>query len=188
MSSKKTHEQFLLELYNVNQDVDILSKYINSKTYLKCRCKLCGHIYDSLPSNLLKGYKCKLCFGSVKKTQDEFEECVHNIFPHLEVRGEYMGARFHIPMHCNICGGDWNPKATHILSGHGCPYCAGKAFLLGFNDMWTTAPEVAKLLVNPEDGYKYTKNSSEKTYFQCPNCGDISFKRISNVYYQGLCC
>ncbi len=123
-----------------------------------------------------------------KKTQEEFENCVRILLPNAEVRGEYKGARFKVPMHCNICGGDWNPKATHILSGHGCPYCAGKTFLLGFNDMWTTAPETAKLLVDPEDGYKYTKNSSEKVYFRCPDCGDISFKRISNVYHQGLCC
>lgn len=123
-----------------------------------------------------------------KKTQDEFEECVRNIFSNLEVRGQYMGARFKVPMHCNVCDGNWEPKATHVLSGHGCPFCGGRALLVGFNDVWTTAPEVAKMLVDPEDGYKHTRNSSEKVYFQCPNCGDICFKRMSNVYYQGLCC
>lgn len=188
MGKKKTHEEFLLELYDINPDVDILGEYVDSKTHLKCRCKLCKTIYDSTPSNLLQGYKCKICFGSVKKTQEEFEACVKQLFPNIEVRGEYRAARFKVSMHCNVCGGDWNPKATHILSGHGCPYCSGKAFLLGFNDVWTTAPEIAKLLVNPEDGYRYTKNSSEKVYFRCPDCGDVSFKRISNVYYQGLCC
>ncbi len=123
-----------------------------------------------------------------KKTQEEFEACVKNLFPDIEVRGEYKAARFKVAMHCNICGGDWEPKATHVLSGHGCPYCAGRTRLIGFNDMWTTAPEMAKLLVNPEDGYKHTKSSEHKVYFKCPDCGDISFKRISNVYHQGLCC
>lgn len=123
-----------------------------------------------------------------KKTQENFEVDVLNIFPNLEVRGEYKGARFKIPMHCNICGGDWNPKATHVLSGHGCPYCAGRAVLIGFNDIWTTAPEMAKLLVDSEDGHKYTKGSEQKVYFRCPDCGDISFKRIRNVCHQGLCC
>lgn len=188
MSRKKTHEQFLSELYDVNPHVDILSEYVDSSTRLKCRCKLCGHIYDSTPSNLLRGYRCKLCFGSVKKTQEEFEACVKNLFPNVEVRGEYKGARFKVPMHCNVCGGNWDPKATHVLSGHGCPFCAGRAVLAGFNDMWTTAPEMAKMLVDPNDGYKYTRNSGEKAHFRCPDCGDVSFKTISNVYYQGLCC
>ena len=185
---KKTHEQFLLELHNINPDVEILSKYVDSKTHLKCRCKLCGYTYDSTPSNLLHGYRCKRCFGSIKKTQEEFEECVHKLFPNLEVIGEYKAARFKVLMHCNVCGGDWEPKATHVLSGHGCPYCAGRTCLSDFNDMWTTAPEIAKLLVDPEYGYKYTKSSERKVYFRCPDCGDISFKRISNVYHQGLCC
>lgn len=123
-----------------------------------------------------------------KKTQEEFEQCVREIFPNLEVGGRYVAARFKVPMHCNVCGGNWEPKATHILSGHGCPFCSGRALLVGFNDVWTTSPEVAKMLVNPEDGYKYTRNSMEKVCFQCPDCGDISFKRISNVYHQGLCC
>jgi hypothetical protein len=123
-----------------------------------------------------------------KKTQEEFEVCVRNIFPHFEVRGVYMGARFKILMHCHICKGNWNAKATHILSGHGCPYCTGKSVLRGFNDMWTTAPEVARLLANPEDGYKYTRSSQEKVAFRCPDCGDISCKRISNVYHQGWHC
>ena len=185
---KKTNDEFLLELHNINPDVDILSEYVDSKTHLKCRCKLCGTKYDSTPNNLLRGYKCRVCFGSVKKTQEEFETCVRKLFPNIEVRGEYKAARLKVPMHCNVCGGDWSPKATHVLSGHGCPYCGGRAFLLGFNDMWTTVPETAKLLVNPEDGYKYTKNSGEKAYFRCPDCGDVSFKRISNVCHQGLCC
>lgn len=123
-----------------------------------------------------------------RKTQEEFEECVRSIFPNLEVRGQYMGARFKVLMHCNVCNGNWEPKATHVLSGHGCPFCGGRSLLVGFNDVWITAPEVAKMLVDPEDGYKHTRNSSEKAYFQCPDCGDVSFKRISNVYYQGLCC
>lgn len=188
MSRKKTHEQFLLELHDVNPDVDILSKYVNVKTYLKCRCKRCGYLYDSTPYNLLRGCRCKLCSGNIKKTQEEFEECVRKLFPDLEVRGQYIAARFKVPMHCNVCGGNWNPKATHVLSGHGCPFCGGRALLVGFNDLWTTAPEVAKILVDPNDGYKYTKNSEKKVHFKCPDCGDISFKRIGNVYYQGLSC
>lgn len=43
-------------------------------------------------------------------------------------------------------------------------YCcpAPRKILIGFNDMWATNLDVAKLLANPEDGYKYTQYSNKK--------------------------
>jgi len=57
------------------------------------------------------------------------------------------------------------------------------------NNMWITNPEQAKLLLNPEDGYKYTQCSGKKVDWKCPNCGNIiKNKRISDVHHHGLSC
>ena len=61
--------------------------------------------------------------------------------------------------------------------------------MIGYNDMWTTVPEVAKLLINHEDGYKYTKSSNKKVDWKCPECGNIiKNKTINNVAIFGLSC
>lgn len=54
--------------------------------------------------------------------------------------------------------------------------------------MWTTRPEIAMLLTNPDDGYKYTFSSNEKTWFNCPDCGTPSLKRICNVVHHNFGC
>ncbi|RKJ64258.1 hypothetical protein D7X33_25720 [Butyricicoccus sp. 1XD8-22] len=46
--------------------------------------------------------------------------------------------------------------------------------------MWTTNPELAKLLVNPEDGYKYTQSGSQRVNWKCPTCGEIIEDRSIN--------
>lgn len=54
----------------------------------------------------------------------------------------------------------------------GCPICSGRRVLKGFNDLWTTHPEIAVRLKNSEDGYKYNAGSNVKLEWVCPDCGD----------------
>lgn len=71
----------------------------------------------------------------------------------------------------------------------GCPYCSNKKVLVGYNDIWTTNPEIAKLLHISEDGYKYTFGSSAKVDWVCSNCSSvISNKAISSIRYYGIKC
>ena len=71
----------------------------------------------------------------------------------------------------------------------GCPVCCGEVIMNGINDMWTTNPELAKLLADPEDGYKFAQCSNVKVDWKCPNCGCIiKNKDISKIYLRGLSC
>jgi hypothetical protein len=51
--------------------------------------------------------------------------------------------------------------------GSGCPYCANKKVFVGFNDLWTTEPEICQELLDPKDGYKYTRRSGVKLDWKC---------------------
>lgn len=88
------------------------------------------------------------------------------------------------------CGHEWESVIITRANGVGCPYCASNPKVLkGFNDMWTTNPELASLLANPEDGYKYTQSSNKKADWRCPNCEDIiKNKVIGNINIRGLSC
>jgi len=77
----------------------------------------------------------------------------------------------------------------NLTKGKGCPVCYGRTTLKGINDLWTTNPEIAKLLANPEDGYKYSKGSGVRVNWICPNCNNIIKNiRINNVVHKGLFC
>lgn len=60
-NKRKTHEQFTSEMYNINPNINIISKYIVSNSDIQCSCKICGHIWAAKPYNLLSGTGCPKC-------------------------------------------------------------------------------------------------------------------------------
>ena len=58
-----------------------------------------------------------------------------------------------------------------ILMGNGCPFCANKKVLKGYNDYCTTHPEEAVLLKNPKEGETFLYGTRKKRVYICPDCG-----------------
>src|ERR1035437_4433913 len=110
-----------------------------------------------------------------RKTHEEFVEEMKIINPEIEILGQYVLANKSIEVKCSNCSGIWSPIANSLFVGQGCPYCCPtpRKVVIGLNDMWTTNSELAQLLLNSDDGYKYTKSSSIKINWKCPECGNI---------------
>lgn len=90
---------------------------------------------------------------------------------------------------CLIDGYESTKSEFDIKRGSGCPVCNGHKVKIGYNDLCTTHPELSKLLLNIEDGYKYTKGSDKKVYWKCPKCNNVMNISISSVVYQqGISC
>ena len=106
----------------------------------------------------------------------------------FKIVGTYKGSNKPIECYCNIHNITWTPVPNDLWKGSRCPYCAGRYILVGFNDMWTTRPDVASMLQNPEDGYRYTAFSNQKAWFICKDCKFPNYKRINNVSALGVCC
>lgn len=68
--------------------------------------------------------------------------------------------------------------------GYGCSCCSGQKVVKGINDMWTTDPELASLLLNKEDGYTVTKASGKKLDWKCPTCGLPILKKVCNQIHR----
>lgn len=60
-----------------------------------------------------------------KKTHDEYIAEVANKNPNIEVVGEYINAHTKIKHRCKIDEYEWHATPNKILSGKGCPRCAG---------------------------------------------------------------
>ena len=93
-------------------------------------------------------------------------------------------------LHCKcFLGHTWAVTPAHLLhDGYGCPFCYGNAIWKGFNDLWTVRADVAELLKNPDDGYRFGQYSNQKTEFVCPKCNCIVIKSVDSVSRQGLSC
>lgn len=63
------------------------------------------------------------------------------------------------------------PKAR--AHGEGCPYCAGKKILTGFNDLKSQYPELAEEWSDKNELHSdmVTTGSSKKVWWKCHICG-----------------
>ena len=124
-------------------------------------------------------------------TQCEYDEKLKSKTSQIIRIDPYINGETPTKHKCLRCGYEWNPQPRRFNNTCICPNCdkygVGK-LIVGKNDLWTTRPDVANLLLNKDDGYKYFKTSKEKLKFVCPDCGNIMLKSISNVCEHGLSC
>lgn len=57
-SLKRTHEEFISEMFLINLNIEIIGTYKNARTKLLVRCKICGREWEITPSDLLNGVSC----------------------------------------------------------------------------------------------------------------------------------
>lgn len=124
---------------------------------------------------------------SKKLTNEEFRQKLYQNNPKTKTNDLYNGYRSRMNFYCDL-GHVWDELAGNALAGYGCPYCSNKRVLAGFNDIWTTDPDVARLLSNPQDGYMYTRGSEVKLDFICKNCGFVSKHTVNNAIKYGASC
>ena len=125
---KKSHENFICELKELTPNIDIIGKYQLSHTKIHCKCRICGHEWNAIPSSLLSGHGCPecgkiKCANSRRKSCEKFVEEMQVVNPSIEIVGEYIKDSEKIQCKCLLCGSMWKSKPTHLLQGHGCPNC-----------------------------------------------------------------
>lgn len=125
MARKKTHDEFVSEVFNLAGDeYEIMDKYINSQTYLKFFHKKCGKEFKMIPNAFLRGRRCPHCFGNKRKTTEEFKQEVFDLVgEEYEVIGEYRNTNTLIKMRHNACGGIYEVRPRAFLRGARCSRC-----------------------------------------------------------------
>ena len=64
ISKVKTNTQFINEIKILTSNIEILDKYINNYTKIKCKCLVHDHVWSITPNNLLAGKGCQKCAGN----------------------------------------------------------------------------------------------------------------------------
>lgn len=89
---------------------------------------------------------------------------------------------------CLKCGNEDTMSEYQINNKGNCNVCAGQKILKGYNDLWTTNPEVAKLLKYPEEGYELTTHSNKRVTFICPDCGKEKNAIVNDITRRKFSC
>lgn len=187
---KKTHEEFVEQYNNKYPNIEVISKYNGYNDDITLYCNICNYTWVKKAK---WAYGCPDCEYKRRKRTNTHEYYLQqlkerNITKIIPIE-DYKTSDSKILHKCCVCGCKWKVKPNNILSGYGCPACANNSCYKGINDMWTTTPELAKLLKNQEDGYKYTKCAEIKLDWICPDCGNlVKGKYPHNVYKQGIGC
>lgn len=122
---KRTHEEYVIDLAKVNKNIEPLEDYVNLKTKILHRCKVCGYEWKIKPTNLLHLKQgCPHCNGRAKLTHSEIVEIIFQVNPNIELLDTYIDDITKIRFRCKECGHIWYAKPNNIRNGKGCPKCS----------------------------------------------------------------
>ena len=120
MSGRKIPEEFEQEVHNlVGNEYTVLTPYVKSKIKLKMRHNKCGYEYMVKPNVFLSGRRCPNCYGSHKRTTDEFKKEVD--IPLYKVCIEFDGKQHSQPI--NYFGGKEAFKSLQYRDKLKTDYC-----------------------------------------------------------------
>jgi len=125
-SRKKTHEEFVEEVYElVGEEYIVIGEYTQAQTSISMKHITCNTEYKVTPDNFLRGERCSECNGGIRKTLEKFKQDVYNIFQdEYSVIGEYTNRNKKILMKHNICGCEFDTTPRDFLNKESkCPNC-----------------------------------------------------------------
>jgi hypothetical protein len=125
---RKPVEFYIEELSIKNPDIKLLGDYINNRTPVSHYCKKHNVVFDISPMSVLRGGGCKQCASeklreSLLKPEDQYVAELQNVHHHIILCDKYVGSSINTLHKCLICGCEWSPKPSNLLTGYGCPCC-----------------------------------------------------------------
>ena len=130
---KKTHDEFIAQFQERNahyNNIEILGTYVTFNTPIKCRCKICKHEWNALPSVLLRGNGCRVCGRKIyrntriQNTKIKLPTVIAEINPNVELIGEYISCNDDIKLRCKKCEYIWDVNYSVAMRNKcACPNC-----------------------------------------------------------------
>ncbi len=141
---KKTIVEFINEMSIVNPDIEIIGKYVNNSTKIKCKCKNDGHEWHSVPYNLLN--KTAGCPECAKKrmyilnalSNEEFLNRLSIANPTIDPLEEYSNFFTKLKCRCKVHNSIFYQTPHGMLSRkNGCSSCTQTSGEKIMNDILT---------------------------------------------------
>lgn len=200
-NKRKTTEQYKQELEIYTPTIEVLDEYVNAKTRILHKCKICDYKWLISPTHIFKLGECPQCKhqkivsdknaellkSHKKKIKDKFNS-------KIEVLSDsYISSKNKLLYHCNICNNIWEKLPNDILNTNGCPKCTYK--LKGINQRMSYSDFIKTVMLDsiiviestyrgtnyPVDckcktcNYKWTVNQANSLRYikiGCPKCAN----------------
>ena len=152
----------------------------HSKAKVWWRCEK-NHEWESTVDNRTKGNGCPYCsgrnvFSGVTDLQSKMPDIAKEWHP--TKNGDLKPAFVSSGSNKKVwwlgkCGHEWQAAVCDRVSGKGCPYCANRKVLSGFNDLQTKYPSLAKEWHPTKNGNlvptEILYGSHKKVWWMCSN-------------------
>ena len=140
-----------------------------------------GHTWEASVAGRVRGYGCPVCTGQIvlagvndlSTINPNIAEEADGWDPTTVTATSGKRRRWK----CQL-GHSWETAIRHRVYGTGCPICAGKLVLVGFNDFKTTHPHIAKF-ASGWDPTTLTAKSGQLRKFECSE-GHITNARVDH--------
>ena len=129
----RSTSEFIDQVSLINPDVEVLGRYVTSRHKTLCRCRVCGHEWETTPAQLLRGQGCPKCrkresaakaTEKVRVSPETYARVFAERNPSLTLMSPYKGSTARVDVRCYVCGHEWSPRASSVIDGNGCPICA----------------------------------------------------------------
>ncbi len=202
MASKKTYISEIPHLmkewnWEKNTDIDPNQLTVGSEKKVWWKCSK-GHEWQADIGHRNNGTGCPYCAG--RKVLKGYND-LQTINPSLAKEWNYEKNGTTTPEMVSVSSGkkawwkcteghEWQATIGSRNSGCGCPYCAGKKLLIGFNDLKTVNPSLAKEWNYEKNGQLspecFTANNNKTVWWKCSK-GHEWRARIANRNYGTAC-
>ena len=173
-----------------------VTAFANRKVWWRCRE---GHEWHTLISTRSGGSKCPYCSGirlltgfndlatRYPRLADEWSGKNEPLMPNMINEK----SRKNIWWHCKKCGFEWKAVVYSRVRGSGCPVCADRQIMSGYNDLATTNPHLLSewdyeknTTISPE---MVSANSLKSVWWRC-GCGHSWKEKIQKRVFEGEGC
>lgn len=175
---RKTHEEFINELFEVSPHIEVLGKYVGAREKVLVRCNIHNCEYSATPDNLLHGKGCKMCAieKSAKSRRKDFNEIKQEFLNRgielLTTEDEIVSLsktklRYICPFH-----GEQTVLWSNFKRGAGCRKCADEQNSINQRTDYSVVRQdfenCGYTLITSADEYQ---NCKQKLKYLCPEHG-----------------
>lgn len=125
-NARLTIKELQLRVQKNHPQIEIFGEYINQDSRINCACGICGYEWSTSAASLSNGSGCPKCSGNLKRDTQSFKEELSTVNSNIKVLGEYANSKTPISVKCCICNWEWDAVPDSLITGHGCPNCAGR--------------------------------------------------------------
>lgn len=122
----KTTEEFFKNVEILGEgDYQVLTPYKTHKEKVIMKHVSCGREYEVRPTNFMQGSRCLHCYGTQKKTHEDFLlQVLDEGKREYQLLSTYKNARTNVQLRHEVCGHEYNVRPDKFLAGVRCPNCS----------------------------------------------------------------